>query len=266
MRQGQWARFKSLVLQNPSVTFENEAVNRAKEIVLQRPDATLQEVAEEVGRSPGNLSNLIKAELARLELLGRAPKAGGEEGEGEPPEPEEVPLELPEEVFYRRPPRLRTKIARTLDQEYAELISQLTEKTGWFNQVLTDLGFYSILLAFQAARVPPGKVPEMVEKFRRPEEFTGFVKDQLSALMAAVQDSERILELEDRVKELEAENVLLEGLLERSLERIRRLSTMLKVALAVMPRSSLERFLLAAAALERLPAAGEGGEEEVEAQ
>jgi hypothetical protein len=218
LRQGQWARFKSLVLQNPSVTFENEAVNRAKEIVLQRPDATLQEVAEELGRSPGNLSNLIKAELARLELLGRAPKAGGEEGE--PPEPEEVPLELPEEVFYRRPPRLRTKIARTLDQEYAELISQLTEKTGWFNQVLTDLGFYSILLAFQAARVPPGKVPEMVEKFRRPEEFTGFVKDQLSALMAAVQNSERILELEDRVKELEAENVLLEGLLERSLSRI----------------------------------------------
>jgi hypothetical protein len=259
LRQGQWARFKSLVLQNPSVTFENEAVNRAKEIVLQRPDATLQEVAEEVGRSPGNLSNLIKAELARLELQGRAPKAPEGEEE-EPPEPEEVPLELPEEVFYRRPPRLRTKIARTLDQEYAELISQLTEKTGWFNQVLTDLGFYSILLAFQAARVPPGKVPEMIEKFRRPEEFTGFVKDQLSALMAAVQNSERILELEDRVKELEAENVLLEGLLERSLERIRRLSTMLKVALAVMPRSSLERFLLAAAALEQLPAAGEGEE------
>ena len=252
MKVGPWARFKSLVLQNPNIDFQNGFLNRVKELVLQRPDATLQEIAEELDRSPGSLSNTIKQELARIELKGLLPPLP--QGEEVPEEelPEEVPLELPEEVYYptRRQPRLRTKIARTLDQEYAELISQLTEKTGWFNRVLTDLGFYSILLAFQAARVPPAKVPEMIEKFKRPDEFSGFVKDQLSALMRAVQGSERILELEEQVKDLEAENGLLEALLQESVERIQRLSTMLKVALALMPRSSLERFLLAAAVVE----------------
>jgi hypothetical protein len=248
LRIGHWARFKQVVLENPEAEFSDPLLNRLKELVLHSPDITLAEAAAEVERTPESLVDHVKAELARIEERQRArEELGEEEEEGERPPP-----------APRRPyQRLRVQIARTLDQEYAHLISQLTEKTGWFNQVLTDLGFYSTLLAFQAARVPPAKIPEQVEKFRNPEEFTRFVKDQLSALMRAVQESERILDLEDQVRDLEAENELLAATLEQAIEQASSLATLLKVAMALMPPQSLRQFLLVAAASSAAPQQGE---------
>jgi hypothetical protein len=62
--------------------------------------------------------------------------------------------------------------------------------------------------------------------------------------MIAVQNSERLLELEDERRDLEAENQLLEVLLQKSLETINKLLTLLKMAMAMMTPEQLKQFLI----------------------
>jgi hypothetical protein len=269
LRKSVWAEFKNLVLQNPQLRFSAPELNKVRDLVLQSPEISLEEAALEVGRSGASLRQLIEAELQRLRARGEAARelAGRLGAEPEELLPEDVvrlveespaeqqppPLPLPPPGQRQRRVRLPLQVSRTLDKEYAELLSQVLEKTGWFNQVLTDLGFYSILLAFQAARVPPGKVPEQVERFRDPEEFTRFVKDQLSALMRAVQESERLLELEDELRELRAENDYLYALLDESLDAVNWYKAALATAMAVMAPQQLLQLLLAFSVQQRLP-------------
>jgi hypothetical protein len=239
-RSGNWARFKEIILQNPDLELDNPVLSQIKQMILQTPEATLAEIAAELGKTPESLGYHIREFLAKWEAQQSAMQ-GGEEQE------EEI-LEPAQPVQKRYPyQRLRVQIARTLDHAYSELISQLTEKTSWFNQTLTEIGFYSTLLAFQAARIPPGKIPEQIEKFKDAEEFTKYVKNQLASLMIAVQNSERLLELEDEKRDLEAENQLLESLLQTSLETVNKLSTLFKMAMALMTPEQLKQFLIVVA-------------------
>ena len=245
-RTGNWARFKEIILQNPDLELDNPILSQIKQMVLQTPEATLAEIAAELGKTPESLGYHIREFLAKWEAQQSAMQ-GREEQE------EEI-LEPAQPATQKRYPyqRLRVQIARTLDHAYSELISQLTEKTSWFNQTLTEIGFYSTLLAFQAARIPPGKIPEQIEKFRDAEEFTKYVKNQLASLMIAVQNSERLLELEDEKRDLEAENQLLESLLQTSLETVNKLSTLLKMSMALMTPEQLKQFLIVVAVTESI--------------
>jgi hypothetical protein len=247
VKTGNWAKFKEIILQNPDLELDNPILSQIKNMILQTPEATLAEIAAELGKTPESLGYHIKEFLAKWEAQ-QSVTRGREEQEEEILEPAQ-PIQPQKRYPYQR---LRVQVARTLDHAYSELISQLTEKTSWFNQTLTEIGFYSTLLAFQAARIPPGKIPEQIEKFRDAEEFTKYVKNQLASLMIAVQNSERLLELEDEKRDLEAENQLLESLLQTSLETVNKLSTLLKMAMALMTPEQLKQFLIVVAVTESI--------------
>lgn len=99
-----------------------------------------------------------------------------------------------------------------------------------------DVGFYSTMIALQYAKVDPNEIEQRVAQFKDAKEFANFVKRYLSALYQASADAAKILELEDknrelkeRMKKLEAENVYLEYLLNRANRKIKMLDEVVQL-------------------------------------
>ena len=95
-------------------------------------------------------------------------------------------------------------VLKELGKDYAETVRILSEKRSWFTSVLVDLGFESMLMAFQYARVDPKDILRKVEEFDNPEKFKEFVRKHLAAMIEASADAvNAILERDKRIRQLE---------------------------------------------------------------
>jgi hypothetical protein len=97
-----------------------------------------------------------------------------------------------------------SEVMKALGREYAETIEKLSEKRSWFTAVLVDLGFESMLMAFQYAKVDPKDILRKVEEFDDPDKFKEFVRRHLAAMIEASADAVKaVLERDKRIQQLE---------------------------------------------------------------
>jgi transcriptional regulator with XRE-family HTH domain len=97
-----------------------------------------------------------------------------------------------------------SEVLKELGKDYAETVKILSEKRSWFTSVLVDLGFESMLMAFQYAKVDPKDIARKVEEFDNPEKFKEFVRKHLAAMVEASADAvNAILERDKRIRQLE---------------------------------------------------------------
>ena len=78
-----------------------------------------------------------------------------------------------------------SEVLRALGEEYAAVVRSITEKTRWFADALTYIGWYSTLAAFQFAKVDPKDIPVKVAEFADVNNFVRFVTENLSAMIEA---------------------------------------------------------------------------------
>jgi hypothetical protein len=81
------------------------------------------------------------------------------------------------------------EVYRALGQEYADIIRMVTERTGWFTEALVNIGWWSVLAAFQYARIEPKDIPRRIERYRDAEAFVRDVTNYLTAMIQASSDA-----------------------------------------------------------------------------
>jgi hypothetical protein len=81
------------------------------------------------------------------------------------------------------------EVYRALGQEYADIIRMVTERTGWFTEALVNIGWWSVLAAFQYVRVEPKDIPRKIEQYKDSEAFVKDVTNYLTAMIQASSDA-----------------------------------------------------------------------------
>jgi len=131
-------------------------------------------------------------------------------------------------------------VQKTLASEYAEMIKQLTEKTKWFNQALVEIGFNSLLAAFQYARIDPKEIAEKVEEFKDPREFVDFVMNYIYAMIEASSEGVKaIVERDMKIDKYEKALRILGAMVRAREKVIRDLTRNLQVANAILTKYGL---------------------------
>ena len=129
-----------------------------------------------------------------------------------------------------------------LDKSHAQIVRNLTDATGWFADVLHEIGFYATVIAMQHAKVPLDELYDQVAKFRDPREFSEYVKDHLAALLQASEDAKRILELRKEIDILETELALSDMAINKLKAQKQELMLQLYTALASMCEECMMRY------------------------
>ncbi len=131
-----------------------------------------------------------------------------------------------------------------LDRSHAKIVRNLTEATGWFADVLADVGFYATIIAMQHAKVPPEQLYEKVVEFRDPKEFSEFVKDHLAALLEATEDAKALLDLRKQLDIMDAKLILLKEAYMKLKSQRDELLLLVNTAMAGMCDECMKRFLM----------------------
>lgn len=97
--------------------------------------------------------------------------------------------------------RLEKSLTREATSQLRKNLRKFMEKNTWFNEVLNEVGFQSLVIALQLAEISPSEAFENLEEFRDPEKFRQFIGKYLSALWQARDEAKRIMELEQELKE-----------------------------------------------------------------
>jgi hypothetical protein len=82
-----------------------------------------------------------------------------------------------------------SEVYRALGQEYADVIRMVMERTGWFTEALVNIGWWSVLAAFQYARIEPKDIPRKIEQYKDAEAFVRDVTNYLTAMIQASSDA-----------------------------------------------------------------------------
>jgi hypothetical protein len=132
------------------------------------------------------------------------------------------------------------EVYRALGQEYADIIRMVTERTGWFSEALVNIGWWSVLAAFQYARVEPKDIPRKIERYKDSE---AFVKDVTNYLMAMIQASSdavnTIMNLQREVERYRNVAKVLAGIVKGLRLQLRNTTQRLEVAQALLSRYDL---------------------------
>jgi len=139
----------------------------------------------------------------------------------------------------------KKKTLEALDESHAKIVTNLTEATGWFADVLAEVGFYATIVAMQHAKVPPEELYETIVRFKDPEEFAEFVKNHLTALLEAKEDAHALVSLRKALDRMEAKVIILEEALERLKAQRDEAILMVHTATAAMCDECLKRFMTA---------------------
>jgi hypothetical protein len=81
------------------------------------------------------------------------------------------------------------EVYRALGQEYADIIRMVVEGAGWFTEALVNIGWWSVLAAFQYVRVGPKDIPRKIEQYRDSEAFVRDVTNYLTVMIHASSDA-----------------------------------------------------------------------------
>ncbi|MCD6101417.1 MAG: hypothetical protein J7K33_12660 [Candidatus Marinimicrobia bacterium] len=91
----------------------------------------------------------------------------------------------------------------------------MTERIGWFAEVLNEVGFYATLIAMQYAKIPINEIYNRIVDFSDPYEFVAFVRDTLNALLEAKEEANIIAELRKKVDALDLKAAVLEEIIDQ---------------------------------------------------
>jgi len=95
------------------------------------------------------------------------------------------------------------EIIRAINQDYAETIRMLGSKTHWFQEALLEIGWISMVMAFQYAKIDVKDLPTKVEEFKDADNFVSFVTQYLVAMVQSSKEGvEAILERDREIAKL----------------------------------------------------------------
>jgi len=240
-RKSYWDVFKEWCLQHEEEPIGDELLEKARHLILESPGITRGEVAKRLSVSEDTVNRHLSNVVARL----RPPSSLKADKEAES-----------EEARAVGPTR---EVTRALDREYARMLQRLTEKTGWFIDAMSEIGWYSTMLAFQYAKVDINRLEEKVSEFRDAGAFADYVKKMLSAMIQASHDAARVLELEEENRALEAGYDYALEVARQAIEQRDHVLQLLRAAIMSMCEQDLRRFALAYA-IYQVVLAGRRGE------
>jgi len=160
-----------------------------------------------------------------------------------------------------------SEVLKTLGREYANVIKHVTEKVDWFTDAVMDIGFHTIIAAFQFARIEPKEFMRKVEEFKSAEEFKKHVLKYLDAMLKASSEGvERIVKLEEENRKLRTYVEFLAVALEETVEQRNKAIMYLRAAIASMCEDCLRRFTLAYAMSEFVGSTAQATQQQAMAQ
>ena len=132
------------------------------------------------------------------------------------------------------------EIYRVLGREYAGILETVLEKTSWFNEALVNVGWWSIIAAFQYARIDPKDIPRRVEQYKDAEAFVKDVTNYLTAMIQASSDAvNTITSLQREVERYKNVARVLAGIVNALKAQLRDTTRKLEVAQALLSRYGL---------------------------
>lgn len=131
-------------------------------------------------------------------------------------------------------------IYRILGQEYASMLKTVMDKTGWFTEALVSIGWWSMIAAFQYARIDPKDIPRRVEQYKDAEAFVRDVTNYLTAMIQASSDAvNTITSLQMDVERYKNASRVLAGIVNALKLQLRDTTRKLEVAQALLSRYGL---------------------------
>jgi hypothetical protein len=131
-------------------------------------------------------------------------------------------------------------IFRILGQEYASTLKTVLEKTSWFNEALVSIGWWSMIAAFQYARIDPKDIPKRVEQYKDAEAFVRDVTNYLTAMIQASSDAvNTITSLQREAERYRNASRVLGGIVNALRLQLRDTTRKLEVAQALLSRYGL---------------------------
>jgi hypothetical protein len=132
------------------------------------------------------------------------------------------------------------EIYRVLGHEYASILKTVLEKTSWFNEALVSIGWWSMIAAFQYARIDPKDIPRRVEQYKDAEAFVKDVTNYLTAMIQASSDAvNTITSLQREVERYKNAARVLAGIVNALKLQLRDTTRKLEVAQALLSRYGL---------------------------
>jgi hypothetical protein len=131
-------------------------------------------------------------------------------------------------------------IYRVLGQEYASILKTVLEKASWFNEALVSVGWWSMIAAFQYARIDPKDIPRRVEQYKDAEAFVRDVTNYLTAMIQASSDAvNTITSLQREAERYKNASRVLAGIVNALRLQLRDTTRKLEVAQALLSRYGL---------------------------
>jgi hypothetical protein len=132
------------------------------------------------------------------------------------------------------------EVYRVLGREYANILETVLEKTGWFNEALVSIGWWSMIAAFQYARIDPKDIPRRVEQYKDAEAFVKDVTNYLTAMIQASSDAvNTITSLQREVERYKNAARVLAGVVNGLKLQLRDTTRKLEIAQALLSRYGL---------------------------
>jgi hypothetical protein len=131
-------------------------------------------------------------------------------------------------------------VYRALGREYADIIRMVMERIGWFTEALVNIGWWSVLAAFQYSRVEPMGIPRRIEQYRDSEAFVRDVINYLTAMIQASSDVvNTIMNLQREVERYRNVAKVLADIVKGLRLQLRNTTQRLEVAQAILSRYDL---------------------------
>jgi hypothetical protein len=132
------------------------------------------------------------------------------------------------------------EIYRVLGREYAGILETVLDKTNWFNEALVSIGWWSMIAAFQYARIDPKDIPRRVEQYKDAEAFVKDVTSYLTAMIQASSDAvNTITSLRREVERYKNASRVLANIVNALRLQLRDTTRKLEVAQAILSRYGL---------------------------
>lgn len=129
-----------------------------------------------------------------------------------------------------------------LDRSHAKIVKHITERVGWFADVLNEIGFYATLIAMQYAKVPINQLYDRIVNFSDPYEFVAFVRENLNALFEAKEEANVIVELRKKIDALDLKAAILEEVIDQLKQQRDQAIMALYAAVSIMDEEQRAEF------------------------
>lgn len=132
-----------------------------------------------------------------------------------------------------------------LDRSHAQLVKDLAETVSWFSEAIHKIGWITVFIAMQHAKIPRDQMYDAVRKFRDPDEFVEFIIDHFSALLEASEDAFAIERYKKDLEILEAKLDVIKACFYRMKKQRDDLLLAFQTATSCMCEDCMRKFAIA---------------------